>query len=145
MRDVIVAAATAAVVSGAPSTVDSLYRGGSVLASTRAAGTLLGRASVPRGIAAHLAVSLFWGAVLACALPRGHRAVGGLVAGAGIAALDLGVVARRFPAIRALPRLPQWADHLVFGAVVGAVLDARDVRETSGSISSCVWPRLTPL
>jgi hypothetical protein len=126
IRDVVVAAAVAAVVSGAPSTVHSLYRRGSVLASTRAAGTLLGRPSVPRGIAAHLTLSVTWGAVLARVLPCGNRAVVGLVAGAGIAALDLGVVARRFPAIRALPQIPQWADHLVFGAVFGAALDSLD-------------------
>jgi hypothetical protein len=126
VRDRLAAAAVAGVVSGAPSTAASLCSSGSVLGATRAAGTLLGRPTVPRGIAAHVVLSLSWGAVLARVLPRGHRAVAGAVAGAGIAALDLGVVARRFPAIRALPQLPQWADHLVFGAVFGAVLDARD-------------------
>jgi hypothetical protein len=51
-----------------------------------------------------------------------------MAAGAAIAALDLGLVARRFPAIRALPQAPQWADHLMFGAVLGAVLDRQDQR-----------------
>ena len=41
------------------------------------------------------------------------------------AALDLGVVARRYPAIRALPQGPQWADHLLFGAVVGRLAACR--------------------
>ena len=120
-----VAIAVAGVVSGAPSTIVAVLGGGSVLASTRAAGTLLGRSSVPRGAAAHVALTVGWGTVLVRALPRRHRVLSGAIAGAGIAALDLGVVARRFPAIRALPQLPQWVDHVAFGVVVGAVLDAR--------------------
>jgi hypothetical protein len=126
VRDGLVAAAIAGIVSGAPSTGHSLCTNRSVLTATRAAGTLLGRPTVTRGITAHVALSLFWGAVLTRVLPRGHRALAGAVAGAAIAALDLGVVGRRYPAIRALPQLPQWADHLVFGATFGAVLDARD-------------------
>ena len=44
----------------------------------------------------------------------------GALAGAAIATLDLGLVApRRAPAIAELPQLPQWADHLAFGALVG--------------------------
>jgi hypothetical protein len=61
-------------------------------------------------------------------LPRGRRARTGLVAGAAIAALDLGVIGRRVPAIRALPQLPQWADHLAFGLTVGVVMDHRAMR-----------------
>ena len=127
-RDVAVAVGVAAVVSGAPSTVHALCTDRSSLASTRAAGTLLGRASLPRGLAAHAALSLSWGVVLAFLLPRRHRAGFGLLAGAGIAALDLGVVGRRILAIRALPQLPQWCDHLVFGFVAGAVLARREGR-----------------
>ncbi len=56
--------------------------------------------------------------------PRRRVLFGGL-AGAAIAALDLGVVARRVPAIRELPTAPQWADHILFGATVGAVLEHR--------------------
>jgi hypothetical protein len=127
-RDRIVAATAAAVLSGAPSTAYALCTNRSVFESTRAAGTLLGRPTLTRGFVAHGAISLWWGFVLGRLLPRGSRARSGLVAGAAIAALDLGIVARRFPAIRALPRLPQWADHLAFGAVFGAVLDARERR-----------------
>jgi hypothetical protein len=39
-----------------------------------------------------------------------------------IAAIDLGVLARRWPRIRALPVLPQIADHVAYGATVGAIL-----------------------
>jgi hypothetical protein len=46
------------------------------------------------------------------------------VAGLAIAALDLGLVGRHRPLIRALPLLPQVADHVAFGAVAGTVLAA---------------------
>ena len=128
VRDLVAATAVAGVVSGAPSTLHALLTGRSVLTSTRAAGALLGRPTVVRGLAAHTAISLWWGVVLSRVLPRGRRTGAGLVAGAAIAALDLGLVARRVPAIRALPPATQWADHLVFGAAFGAVLDARDQR-----------------
>jgi hypothetical protein len=124
VRHGIIAVAIAATVSGAPSTIHARLTGGSVLTATRAAGTLLGRKSVVRGLAAHIALSLSWGVVLARVLPPGRRGTSGLLAGATIAAFDLGVVGRRYPAIRALPQVPQWADHLVFGAVFGATLDA---------------------
>jgi hypothetical protein len=123
IRNDLRAVAVAAIVSGAPSTIVAVVRGDSVLASTRAAGTLLGRPTLTRGLVAHACLSLGWGLVLARVLPAHHRAGAGLLAGAAIAAADLGVVGRRFPAIRALPQAPQWADHLAFGAVLGAVLD----------------------
>ena len=122
------AGAVAAMVSGIPSTVHALLTGGDLLAATRAAGTLLpgrrGRPGVAAGLIAHLAVSAVWTCVLAAAARR-HRlgAGGGAVAGLAIAALDLGIAARAYPAVRALPRGPQILDHLVFGAVTGALLD----------------------
>jgi hypothetical protein len=70
-------------------------------------------------------VSTVWGTILAVALPRRRTAAWGALAGLLIAALDLGVVARRFPAIRALPTVPQVADHVAFGAIAGAVLAER--------------------
>jgi hypothetical protein len=51
--------------------------------------------------------------------------VAGALAGLGIAALDLGLVGRRFPRVRALPLAPQVADHLVYGMTVGHVLARR--------------------
>ncbi len=124
-RNRIIAVVAAGTLSGIPSTVHALLTGGSVLTATRAAGTLLGRATVTRGIVAHVALSVSWGYLLVKVMPPGRRVEAGLVAGAAIAALDLGVVGRHVPAIRALPQLPQWADHLAFGAVLGAVLDSR--------------------
>jgi hypothetical protein len=119
----------AAVVSGAPSTAVALVSGNDVLAATRAAGTLVpGRRDRPglvAGVAAHAVLSLWWGAVLTTVVRRlGGGAVTGALGGAVVAALDLGIVARRYPAIRALPQGPQWADHLVFGAVVGGTVPA---------------------
>ncbi|TDD70073.1 hypothetical protein E1262_10950 [Jiangella aurantiaca] len=118
-------AAVAAVLSGLPSTAYAAVTGGDVLASTRAAGTLLpgrrSRPSVAGGVVAHVVVSAGWTAVLfAVARRRPLGVAGGLAAGAAIAALDLELIGRRYPAIRTLPRGPQWLDHLAFGAVVGA-------------------------
>jgi hypothetical protein len=123
--DILIAAAVAGVLSGIPSTLHALRRGIPLSASTAAAGTLLGRGTIPRGLLAHAALSLTWAAVLARTLPSQHRIAAGALGGAAIAALDLGVIARRYPAIRALSQWPQWADHVLFGATVGAVLDVR--------------------
>lgn len=109
--------------SGVPSTAHTLATGGSLLDSTRAAGTLLGRPTVLRGALAHAAISLWWTWVMDRLGVRGPAT--GAVVGAAIAGLDLGVVGRRFPAIRALRPLPQVADHLAFGAVVGWALRPR--------------------
>ena len=73
----------------------------------------------------HLALSLGWALVLARALPRRRPTLEGAAAGLAIAALDLGLLGRRLPAIRALPVLPQVADHVAYGAVVGAILGRR--------------------
>ena len=121
----------AAAVSGAPSTLIALARGEDVLSATRAAGTLLlprERRALPLLAAAlpvHLALSLGWAVVLDWTLPRGREPVTGTLAGLGIAAIDLGVVGRRLPAIRALPQGRQWADHAAYGFAVGAVLARR--------------------
>ena len=73
----------------------------------------------------HLALSLGWGVVLAAALPRRRTLAAGALAGLAIAALDLGLVGRRFERIRSLPVAPQLADHVAFGVVVGAVVKRR--------------------
>jgi hypothetical protein len=73
------------------------------------------------GVLVHGAISLGWGVVLAAVLPRQRTVVWGALGGLAIAGLDLGVLARRWPRIRALPTAPQVADHVAFGALVGAV------------------------
>jgi hypothetical protein len=68
----------------------------------------------------HLGVSLAWTLVLDRAGVRTAR--GGAVAGLAIAALDLGVLGRRLPRLRALPLGPQVADHAAFGAIAARLL-----------------------
>jgi hypothetical protein len=117
----------AAAVSGAPSTAYSLAAGRDPLEATKAAGTLLvgerapGWIRVAAAAPVHLALSLGWAVVLERSLPHERRVLWGAAGGLAIAALDLGVIGRRFPAVRALPLLPQLADHALFGAVVGAL------------------------
>lgn len=121
------AALLAAVVSGVPSTTYAVAAGRDPLEATKAAGAIVVGDDAPAllqvvvAAPVHLALSLFWGAFLERTLPRRKSAAWGAAAGLGIAALDLGVVGRRIPAIRRLPLLPQLADHALFGAVVGAV------------------------
>jgi hypothetical protein len=136
VRDGLAAGAVAAVPSGLPSTLHAVLTGRDALAATTAAGSIL----LPReertfvlvaaAVPAHLALSLGWGVVLARALRR-PTVPRGIAAGLAIAALDLGVIGRRLPRIRALPLLPQLADHAVYGAVAAAVLQRRRRRRTS--------------
>jgi hypothetical protein len=121
----------AAVVSGAPSTTLTLLRGEDLLEAGRAAGAIVLPAErrtpvlLAAAVPVHLGLSLGWAAVLARTLPRGSEPVLGALGGLAIAALDLGVIGRRIPAIRALPQGRQWADHLAFGLAVGLVLRRR--------------------
>ena len=127
----MLAGAVASVVSGVPSTTYHLVTRRSVLDPVRAAGTLVLPAAAPgplllvAGTVVHVAVSLGWGAVLGVVLPRRRSAGWGVAAGLVIAGLDLGVLGRRFPRIRALEPAPQVADHLAYGATVGAALRCR--------------------
>jgi hypothetical protein len=133
MRDVLRAGLIAAAVSGLPSTAIAVARGDDVLDGARAAGAML----LPRetrtlpllaaAVPVHLALSLGWAVVLGRALPRGRERLGGLAGGLAIAALDLGVIGRRLPAIRALPQPRQWLDHAAYGLAVGTVLARRRV------------------
>ena len=136
LRDGLAAGAVAAVPSGLPSTLHALLTGRDALAATTAAGSIL----LPReertlvlvaaAVPVHLALSLGWGAVLARTLRR-PTVPRGVAAGLAIAALDLGVIGRRLPRIRALPLVPQLADHVVYGAVAAAGLQRRRRWRTS--------------
>jgi hypothetical protein len=132
--DVLIAAAVAAVLSGAPSTAHALLTRTNPLEASLAAGTLLlpheQRPSrlLPAALVAHLALSLGWAVVLAAVLPRRNSTAAATVAGLSIAAFDLGVVGRRFPRIRALALVPQVLDHVAYAVTVGAVLERRRVR-----------------
>lgn len=123
---VLRAAAWAAALSGIPSTAHALAIGRDPLEAAYAAGTILlpGETSPARllaaGVTTHLAVSLGWTVALDRA---GVRSAGrGALAGLAIGAFDLGLVGRRMPRIRALPLLPQLADHAAFGAIAARLL-----------------------
>ena len=76
------------------------------------------------GAPVHLALSLGWAGVLGAVLPPRAEPLTGALGGVAIAALDLAVLGRFFPPIRALPQGRQWADHVAFGLSVGVVLAA---------------------
>jgi hypothetical protein len=122
------AGAVAGVLSGAPSTVHALATGRSPVEAIRAAGTLVlpddaaPSSLAAAGVVAHGAISLGWGVVLAAVLPSRRAVVWGALAGLAVAGLDLGVLGRGWPRIRALPTAPQVGDHIAFGALVGVVL-----------------------
>jgi hypothetical protein len=129
--DVLIAAAVAAVLSGAPSTAHALLTRANPLEASLAAGTLLlpHEQRPSRLLAAatvtHAALSLGWAIVLAAVLPRRRAPFAAGAAGLAIAALDLGVVGRRFPRIRALALVPQILDHVAYAVTVAAVLECR--------------------
>ena len=138
VADGVVAGGVAAIVSGAPSTVHALARRRDPFEAALAAGSMLLHRERRRGrllvaaVPVHLALSVGWGVVLSCVLRERRAIPAGAAAGLAIAALDLGLVARLFPRVRALPLGPQLADHAVYGAAVGAVLRRRR-RGRSGS------------
>ncbi len=129
-RDGVVAGAIAGAISGAPSTLWALATGRDPLESVRAAGSILVPNAGPLRLVAaaaatHAGLSLGWGVVLSALLPRRRPVLLGALAGAVIAILDLGIVGRHIPRVRALPSVPQVADHLLYGATVGVVLERR--------------------
>ncbi len=132
--DALAAGAVAAVLSGVPSTAHALLHRENPLEASLAAGTLLladeDRISrlLPAAMLAHGALSLGWALVLAAALPRRRAVAWSLPAGLAIAALDLGVVGRRYPRIRALATAPQVLDHLAYAATVAVVISRRRSR-----------------
>lgn len=134
LTDALAAGAVAYVISGAPSTAHAIMRGENPLESSLAAGTLLLgdelRISrlLPAALLAHGALSFGWAVVLAAGLPRERMLAWSAPAGLAIAALDLGVVGRRYPRIRALAPAPQILDHVAYAATVGWVVSRRRSR-----------------
>jgi hypothetical protein len=131
LGDALAAGAVAAVLSGAPSTLHALLTGVDPLEASLAAGTLLLRHErrpvrlLAAAAVVHVALSLGWAVVLARVLPRRRTAGASALAGLAIAALDLGLVGRRFERIRALPLVPQVLDHVAYAVTVGVVLERR--------------------
>lgn len=131
-RRVTEATAVAAILSGVPSTLHALLAGGTVRAAgvyvhdaTCAAGTLLppGRRGFTRGAIVHVGISIACAEVLARTLPRRRSIAWGAAAGLAIGVVNVGLIARRFPAINSLPVMPQIADNVAFGTLFAVVVD----------------------
>jgi hypothetical protein len=120
--EVAAAAIVAALLSGAPSTLQALLTGRSPFTAARAAGALLGRPGLARGAVAHGVLSLGWTTVLAVVLPERHRRSWGALAGLVIGLLDLSIARRKYPGIAALPTSGQLADHVAFGTLAALML-----------------------
>ncbi len=118
----------AAAVSGLPSTFLAVATKRDPLEASLAAGALLLPREERRGrllaaaVPVHLAVSGFWGMVLAATLPARRTIVAAALGGVAIGAIDLMVIGRRVPRIRSLPVVPQFADHLAFAITVAWTL-----------------------
>jgi hypothetical protein len=130
--DVLAAAWTAILVSGTPSTLYALVTGSDATEATLAAGAMLLPASsntpalFTAAAVVHVAVSLFWAAILVAILPRRHALLCATAAAALIAFVDLRLIAPAFfPEVASLPFGPQLADHLMWGASFGWVLARR--------------------
>ena len=132
----------ASALSGAPSTVHALIKRRSLRAAavyvydaTRAVGTLVppGRAGFGRGMAVHIVISMLCGEALARTLPRDHPAEWGATAGLVIGVVNVGVIGRSFPAIRApAAGAPDCGQRDVRDGVRG---DARSTRSPVSRIS----------
>ena len=128
LRDGARSTVPAALFSGLPSTVYAFITRDDPLEASVAAGSILLPTERSRfrllaaAVPVHLSLSAIWGLVLAAALPRKRPIVEGVISGLLIAAFDLGGVGRRFPRVRALPVLPQVADHIAFGVITAFAL-----------------------
>jgi hypothetical protein len=125
----------AATFSGMPSTAYALIKqrslrsaAGYVYDATRAVGTLVppGRPGFGRGVVVHLAISGLCGEMLARTLPHDHPVEWGAAAGLVIGVVNVAVIGRSFPAIRALPLAPQLADNVMFAMLFAAALHRQD-------------------
>ena len=115
LQDGIRAAIPAAIFSGLPFTVHALLTKTDPLEASLAAGSIL----LPReqrplhllvaAVPVHFLLSIGWAVLLAASLPRKKPVTEGVAAGLAIAAVDLGVVGRHCPSVRALRSLPQIA------------------------------------
>ena len=126
------ATAVAAALSGAPSTMDAFRRQRDLRSVmtyvsdvTCSVGTLVppGRPGFIRGALLHVGISVLCGEGLARTLPESRSVIWGAVAGLAIGVINVGVIGRRFPAIAALPLVPQLADNVAFGALFAFVVD----------------------
>jgi hypothetical protein len=137
LADAMAAGTAGALLSGVPSTAITVLRGESLLDGVTAAGSILLPAErrtaplVAAAVPVHLALSLGWAAVMSALLPRRGTVPAAVAGGLAIAALDLELVGRAFPRIRALPQGRQWADHVAYGLAVGVVVRRRRLRRSA--------------
>ncbi|NML18740.1 hypothetical protein HHL10_27605 [Azohydromonas sp. G-1-1-14] len=125
----------ATVFSGIPSTAYALLTDADPMEATWAAGGMLLSMSAPpvqlfmaAGVA-HGTVSAFWTLVFSRLLPRRHVLPWALAGSAAVALLDLRLIAPPlFPSVAALAFWPQFADHLMWGALLGGTLRWRLAR-----------------
>jgi hypothetical protein len=142
LKRTLIAAILAGILSGIPSTTWAIVTGGDIWEATLAAGAaLIGSDAtfaqlLAAATVAHGGMSLFWAGVLCAILPKKWPVIGGTVAGVAIAVLDILVIGQALPSIRELAFLPQLADHMMFGAVVGAVVGWVGLERTSKSINT---------
>ncbi|WP_374566507.1 hypothetical protein [Ideonella sp.] len=77
----------------------------------------------------HGSVSVFWAGVAGMLLPRRHTTGWAIALAVAIGWLDLRVIAPHwFPSVQALAFWPQMADHLMWGACLGVVLQRQSAR-----------------
>ncbi|HEY0824383.1 MAG TPA: hypothetical protein VGD76_11395 [Ramlibacter sp.] len=138
-RDLFYAWLVATVFSGLPSTLHAFAIGADPLEATHAAGAMLLPAAtakatlVAAALVVHPAVSLFWTLVFGMLLPHRHVLAWAVAGSAAVALLDLLVVAPLlFSEVAALPFWPQFADHLMWGALLGGTLRWR-LRRAAGT------------
>ena len=128
LKCTLIAAIAAGILSGLPSTMWAVVTGGDIWEATLAAGAALVGADatfaqlLAAATVAHGGMSLFWAGVLCASLPKKWSIVCGTIAGVLIAVLDILIIGQAFPSIRELAFLPQLADHMMFGAVVGVLV-----------------------
>ena len=128
MRTTLIAAVIAGLAGALPSTLYSIATGGDWLASINAVAAMVNAEQLAMGwrvsvaSAIHLAISLLWATLLVAILPQRRVVLWATAAGVIIAIIDLRALAPfLFPEVAALAFWPQLADHVVWGASVGAV------------------------
>jgi hypothetical protein len=90
--------------------------------------TLSGLPSTLHALVARRSVRAAGAAGLARTLPRRHAVAWGAAGGLVIGIVNVGVIGRAFPAIRALPLAPALADNVAFGILFALAVDRPGVR-----------------
>jgi hypothetical protein len=138
LRDLFCAWLAATAFSGLPSTAYALLIGANPLEAALAAGGMLLPMNAPparlfmAAAVVHCSVSAFWTVVFGALLPRRHVVFWALVGAAAVALLDLWLIAPLlFPSVATLAFWPQFADHLMWGALLGGTLQLQHARPTA--------------